>query len=36
MRRLDTETAYSKRAYFFGVIAFICYLIKSGINGVRV
>lgn len=35
MRRLDNETLYSKRTYFFGVIAFICYLIQNGLNGVQ-
>ena len=31
MRRLDTTSTYSKRSYFFGIIAFICFLIKSGL-----
>lgn len=35
MRRLDTTFTYSKRAYFFGIIAFICFLIKSGLISVQ-
>jgi len=35
MRRLDTTSTYSKRAYFFGIITFICFLIKGGLLSVQ-
>lgn len=35
MRRLDTTSTYSKRAYFFGIITFICFLIKGGLVSVQ-
>ncbi len=31
MRRLDTTSTYSKRAYFFGIITLICFFIENGL-----
>lgn len=36
MRRLDTDQINSGRAYFFGIIAFICILIQRSLLGVQI
>ncbi|MFT5891593.1 MAG: hypothetical protein ACI9Y7_001698 [Dokdonia sp.] len=35
MARLDVENLYTKRAYYFGVIALISYLVTSMLQGVK-